>query len=301
RRWYRASGKETSLVIADHGPPSGESVCEADAFFAIGRHLHSKGVAVPCIYGYDRPSGLLALEDLGDLHLQALVRGTQDRQKVLASYHHVIDLLVLMGLEGAKGFDPAFAYETPEYDKNLILTKESRYFVDAFVNGYMGLGMAIDDLKQEFELLADMSLSNSLIGFMHRDFQSRNIMIKENRCYAIDFQGGRLGPLAYDIASLLIDPYVALPQTLQKDLLTYYITRLQAFVALDPLDFLHTYTYCAINRNLQILGAFAFLGKERGKEAFRQYIPQAVGSLKRQLHQIGPEACTQLRRIVDRL
>ena len=301
RRWYRVSGKETTLIVVDHGPPLGEGTCEADSFFAIGRHLHNKGVAVPRICAYDRPSGLVALEDLGDLHLHALVLRTQAREKVVASYSQVIDLLVFMGLEGAKGFDPAFAYETPRYDEDLILNKEARYFVDAFVNGYMGLGIDFKHLQGEFELLAKRALYKSHIGFLHRDFQSRNIMIKENKCYAIDFQGGRLGPLAYDIASLLIDPYVQLPERIQKDLLTYYIRRLKALVPMDPLDFINTYTYCAINRNFQILGAFAFLSREKGKEDFKKYIPQAVSSLKRHLHQIEPETCMQLRRIAEGL
>ncbi|MDY6838998.1 MAG: sugar phosphate nucleotidyltransferase [Thermodesulfobacteriota bacterium] len=301
RRWYRVSRKETTLVLVDHGPPSGDNICEADSFFAIGRHLHNRGVAVPRIYGYDRPSGLVALEDLGDLHLQTLILRTQAQEKVIASYSQVLDLLVLMGVEGAKGFDPAFSYETPQYDEDLILNKEARYFVDAFLNGYMGLGIDFEDLHQEFKLLAQRALYKSHIGFMHRDFQSRNIMIKDNRCYAIDFQGGRLGPLAYDLASLLIDPYVQLPQRLQKDLLSYYIRRLQAFVAVDPLAFFHTYTYCAINRNLQILGAFAFLGKKKGKQDFKKYIPQAVRSLKRHLRQIEPETCVRLHRIAEGL
>jgi len=301
RSWYRVSRKETTLVVVDHGPPPGESICEADSFFAIGRHLYNKGVAVPRIYGYDRPSGLVALQDLGDLHLQALVLQTQTREKVVASYRQAVDLLVFMGLEGAKGFDPALSYETPRYDEDLILNKEARYFVDAFLNGYMALGIDFEDLQGEFELLAKRALHKSHIGFLHRDFQSRNIMIKGNKCYAIDFQGGRLGPLAYDIASLLIDPYVQLPQRLQKELLAYYIRRLQALATIEPLDFLHTYTHCAINRNLQILGAFAFLSRERGKKDFKEYIPQAVSSLKKHLHQIEPETCMQLRRIAEGL
>jgi aminoglycoside/choline kinase family phosphotransferase/GTP:adenosylcobinamide-phosphate guanylyltransferase len=301
RKWYRVSGEETSLIVVDHGPPSGADVCEADSFFAIGRHLHDKGVSVPRMYAYDRQRGLIALEDVGDLHLQALALRMRTREELLASYRPVMDLLVLMGVEGAKGFNPAFAYETPGYDENLILKKESRYFVNAFLNGYMDLRIDFEDLQEEFQLLAKMAVQKSHVGFLHRDFQSRNIMIKGRRCYAIDFQGGRLGPLAYDVASLLIDPYVALPQRLQKDLLTNYIKRLQAVVDIDPNDFLRTYTYCAINRNLQILGAFAFLTQRRGKQDFGKYIPQAVNALKRNLQQIESRMCTRLRRIIEGL
>ena len=174
-----------------------------------------------------------------------------------------------MGIEGVKGFDPAFTFQTPHYDKDLIVERESRYFLKAFLNGYMGLAIGFDQLKEEFELLAEAALDKSYNGFMHRDFQSRNIIVKDHKYYVIDFQGGRLGPLAYDLASLLIDPYVALPEKLQETLLTYYLNRLSEFVTIDSADFRHSYKYCAINRKLQILGAVAFLSQQMGKAGFK--------------------------------
>jgi aminoglycoside/choline kinase family phosphotransferase len=117
----------------------------------------------------------------------------------------------------------------------------------------------------------------------------------------IDFQGGRLGPLQYDLASLLIDPYVELPQNLQDRLLSDYLTRLSEFVPVDRGRFLHAYEYCAINRNLQILGAFAFLSRQKGKKDFEPYIPPALKSLKQRLQNLEPQVCKQLRRIVEGL
>jgi aminoglycoside/choline kinase family phosphotransferase len=169
------------------------------------------------------------------------------------------------------------------------------------LNGYRGLGIEFHDLKEEFELLAEMALENGYTGFIHRDFQSRNIIVRGNRHYVIDFQGGRLGPLAYDIASLLIDPYAGLSQQLQADLLSYHVTRLQEFLPIDPADFLHGYKYCAINRNLQILGAFAFLSQVKGKGEFRSYIPEALKSLKHNVQQVEPTACKALKHILERL
>lgn len=301
RTWYRVFLGRSSVVLVDHGLPPEGGTCEADAFFAIGRHLHAKGLPVPRLYGYDRPSGMVALEDLGDLHLQTVVRCTKNPAEVVAHYRAVMDILIKMGVEGAKGFDPAYTYQTPRYDRDLIMEREAKYFVTAFLNGYKGLGIGLEKLKEEFELIADTALDTDHIGFIHRDFQSRNILVRGENYYVIDFQGGRLGPLQYDLASLLIDPYVELPRNVQDGLLSDYLTRLSEFVPVDPGRFLRAYQYCAINRNLQILGAFAFLSHEKGKKDFEPYIPAALRSLKQRLQKLEPQVCRQLRRIVEGL
>lgn len=291
--------EQPSIILVDHGPPPETGTCEADAFAAIGRHLEKKGVPVPSIFCYDRPTGLVALEDLGDLHLQTVIRRTGDQGEILFHYGAVIDLLISMGIEGAKEFDPAWTFQTPYYDRDLILERESKYFVSAFLNGYAGLGVKFENLKEEFEVLAERSLEAGYNGFLHRDFQSRNILVKNRKYYVIDFQGGRLGPLQYDLASLLIDPYVKLPESLRETLLTYYLSRLSDFVSVDRPDFLHAYEYCAINRNLQILSAFAFLSREKGKNVFETYIPAALASLKIRLGKIESDVCPRLNRVVN--
>jgi aminoglycoside/choline kinase family phosphotransferase len=301
RTWYRVASGESSVVMVDHGPPPNDIRSEADSFFAIGQHLHNKGIPVPRIYGYDRQWGLVALEDLGDTHFQTIISQTQDVDKVLAHYESVIGILVSMAVDGAKDFDPALAYQTAYYDRDLILEREAEYFVSAFVKGFRGIEIDFHNLKEEFERLAQRALNAEHIGFLHRDFQSRNILVRNNKYYLIDFQGGRLGPLQYDLASLLIDPYVELPHDLQETLLTYYVERLSSFVPVDPDRFVEAYRYCAINRNLQILGAFGFLSKVKGKKEFETYIPAAIRSLKRNLQNIEPQACRRLRGVVDEL
>ena len=298
RTWHRVSLGKTSVIMVDHGPPPEDRTCEADSFVDIGQHLLNKGVPVPHIYGYDRPAGLVALEDLGDLHLQTVVRRTGDQVELLAHYKAVIDLLVHMAIEGAKGFNLAFTYQTPYYDRHLILEKEARYFVTAFLNEYKGLRTDFEKLEEDFELLAKRALETGPVGFLHRDFQSRNMLVRNEKYYVIDFQGGRLGPLPYDLASLLIDPYVELPEDIQQDLLAYYLDRLSGSAPVDRQNFLRAYKYCAINRNLQILGAFGFLSRVKGKTDFEAYIPAALASLKIRLGTIQPD-CPQLVRIVN--
>jgi len=293
--------EHSSVILVDHGPPTKPEPCEADAFAAIGQHLHQRGIPVPRIFAYDRASGLVALEDLGDLHLQSLVHRAVDDEELVGHYKAVIDLLIVMGVEGAKGFDLSYTYQTPYYDRELILERESRYFVKAFLNDYLGLKIDFETLKGEFEVLAQHALEHPYTGLLHRDFQSRNIMVKDGSYYFVDFQGARLGPLQYDLASLLIDPYVQLPQSLQDRLLKYYLERLSDLIAVDAGEFLHAYAYCAINRNLQILGAFGLLTRVKGKKDFETYIPPAISSLKARLSSIEQRECPELSRIVQRI
>jgi aminoglycoside/choline kinase family phosphotransferase len=157
------------------------------------------------------------------------------------------------------------------------------------------------DLEDEFRSLADKALKFSMNGFMHRDLQSRNIMVRDNRFYFIDFQGGRLGPIQYDLASLLIDPYVNLSRPVQEILLEFAVKTLSPVIRIDPDKFLFCYQYCAITRNLQILGAFGFLSRIKKKTYFEKYIPNAIKTLKHNLFSLDTIELTGLKAIVEKL
>ena len=150
-----------------------------------------------------------------------------------------------------------------------VLQGECRYFVQAFLNDYLGMDTAGEDLTSEFNRLADAIMAARPMGFMHRDFQSRNIMVMKNRFYLIDFQGGRIGPPHYDLASLLIDPYVDLPFAMRETLLVYFSEQLaQRTPGIPAAEIQNVYRYCALARNLQILGAYGFLTRRKGKPHF---------------------------------
>ncbi len=287
RHWHRLEAGGRSLILADHGicaQPDGRQ--EADAFVHIGRHLHARGVSVPRIYLHDTFAGLVFLEDLGNLHLQDAAR-TAAPEARQALYRKVIDAWMPMALEGAKEFDTAWTWQTAHYDRGVILERECRYFVEAFLNGYLAQKASYDELASEFEQLAVGALRFGRMGFMHRDLQSRNIMLQGDRICFIDFQGGRLGPLQYDLASLLIDPYVALGPAEQERLLAYAVKVLAGRTGLDVQAFLRGYEYCALTRNLQMLGAFGFLSRVKGKRGFETHIPQALATLNRRLSEAG--------------
>ncbi len=283
RRWYRLEAGQHSLILADHGIRAREATAEIDAFVNIGRHLFNARIPVPQIYEYDRFAGLVFLEDLGDLDLQAAVCHEPDQRVTLSWYQAIIDILVEFSLGGAAEFDPAWAYQTPSYDKTLILEKECRYFVEAFLNGYLGRQDAFKAYESEFNRIADKALESPVIGLMHRDLQSRNIMRKKNRFYLIDFQGARLGPLQYDLASLLIDPYVDLPPIFRSRLLDYCSDKVRQRTGMAGDKFRECFGYCSLARNLQILGAFGYLTRVMRKNQFERYLPTALKSLSTHL------------------
>jgi len=301
RIWYRLKDGDRSLIMADHGMRTHSEKAEIDSFVSIGRHLYSKGLPVPRIYRHDAFSGIVFMEDLGDLNLQGVIQAAGSPEKIVAHYQSLIKLLIRLSVWGRKGFDTSWTYQTPYYSRELILEKECRYFVDAFIKGYCGIDASYENLEDEFRCLADGAVQFSIDGFMHRDMQSRNIMIKNNEYYFIDFQGGRIGPLQYDLASLLIDPYVALPHPVQFQLLEECAEQLSSYVGIVTEHFYTGFKYCSITRNLQILGAFSYLSRVKGKTDFENYIPTAVRTLKYNLSALEDVRLPRLTFIVKNL
>ena len=280
RLWRRLQSGRKSVIMADHGIRKTLSVTEVDAFIHIGQHLYRQGVPVPEIYFYDTFCGLVFLEDLGDVNLQQVARASTNPEALADIYQSVIDQLVNLSLRGAQYFDTGWTYQSASYDQELIIEKECRYFHEQFLKGYLGLDIPFENLCDEFSDLARKALQYANSGFMHRDMQSRNIMVKDDRIYFIDFQAGRLGPIQYDLASLLIDPYVELPEAFRTILRDYCLQEISRKITVEPAKFLRCFEYCCLTRNLQILGAFAFLSRVKGKRYFEDYIPAAFQTLK---------------------
>jgi len=300
RQWFRLVQGDRSLILVDHGINLTQGTSEADAFIDIGRHLKRSSVPVPDIVDYDRFAGVVILEDLGDRHLQQVVTQAP-KAEIVVLYEQVVAAQIHMAISGAEGFDPGWAFQTPVYDAELVLEKECRYFMEAFVRDYLHLEVAFEHLQEEFDHLANRAAGAETIGFMHRDFQSRNIMIHDGQIFFIDFQGGRRGPLAYDLASLLIDPYVALPMSVRKHLIEVAARMISEAKAGSSEQFRLDLKYCTLTRNLQILGAFGFLTLKKEKPFFRNYIHPAVHTLGESLSGGFEDKFPRLRRLVDQI
>jgi aminoglycoside/choline kinase family phosphotransferase len=285
RRFWRVRRDGSALcVVAAPAGTSEKELAESRSAWKIGNHLQAKGVAVPKLYGWDSATGLLVFEDLGDVRLYDQVRGVKadgrlDTGALCDLYRASLEQLAVMQFAGAEGFDPDWCWDGRRYDVELMLDRDSGYFLRAFWQGLLGREV-VPGIALEFRDIAAHAGRAPAGYFLHRDFQSRNIMVQEDRLRFIDFQGGRLGPLGYDVASLLIDPYAALPLRCREELLAFYGQLLARRLDGEAQEFFISYNFLALQRNLQIVGAFAFLSKVRGKVFFAGFIEPALLSLQ---------------------
>ena len=265
--------------------PSGaekRDMAEFRSAFQIARHLYEAGVPVPQVIGVDETVGLIIFEDLGDLRLHESI--VNNRDKSADFLRKTIKVLAKMQVQGAVNFKQDYCFDTPSYDRNTMLERESGYFVKAFWEQTL-FEDSVVGLKEEFELLADRVMMYYEPLFFHRDFQSRNIMICNGEIRVIDFQAGRLGPPGYDIASLLIDPYMGLSDILQSELFQLYLDEMSNFTIVDVDKIVLSYPYLAVQRNLQIIGAFAYLSGKKGKSFFKPYILPSLIMLQNRLEE----------------
>jgi aminoglycoside/choline kinase family phosphotransferase len=311
RRWFRLSRDGRTAILADHGiRPSATGQTEADAFVDIGRHLGERGAAVPRILAAEPFAGLVVAADFGSVHLADRVAqmaridqtdGARDSGELAALYERVIDAAAELWVRGREGFDPAWTWQTARYDRS-VARAEGDYFVDAFLRGVCGLPVSAADFRDEFRRLADRIAETGTEGFLHRDMQSRSILIRQDgRPGFIDFQGGRLGPVQYDLAALLNDPYARLPRQLRDRLRDGAAERAAPRLGVSPAAFLRGCGPCALARNLQILGAFGFLSQVKGKTRFAAYIPPALETLREILSSGAAGDYPRLAEVVDSL
>ena len=285
------AGSFCGVLPANENPKKG--MAEALAAYNIGSHLKKRGIPVPAVHAFDPKNGFILFEDLGETLLYDELKKNRKKQgnnfwdQTRELYKEIVELLLYMQISGSVRFDRKWCWDTQRYDKKLMLEKESGYFLQAFCREFLGIDSFSAKLADEFKQLAGRAARQPAVYFLHRDFQSRNLMLLNGEIRVIDFQGGRLGPLGYDLASLLVDPYVTMPYDVQQELLDHYLEHLCKY-GLDDLAFTKGFASLILQRNLQILGAFAFLSRHKQKVFFEQFILPATHSLQQQL--AGPES-----------
>lgn len=291
-------GQAFSCVAVENAPVDVPSKKENHAYFMIGRHLFERGVPVPEMLAADVDKGWFILEDMGDRSLQASLELSPDR---VTPYKRIVETLLEMQIRGSEGFDGRWACQTETYDQRVMRQYESDYFLESFLTRYLAMTPDRSLLEGAFDHLAETAARAPSRFFLHRDFQSRNIMVTEKGIGILDWQGARFGPLAYDLASLLIDPYVVLSGDEQREIYRHYLELMEATLPAEAEPFEQSYPYLALQRNLQILGAFSFLSRSRGKSYFEAYIPGAVRTLRGFLRDLGDPLLSPVRELAESL
>lgn len=269
----------------------GASAEENRAFVYLSAHLRKQGLAVPEVYIHTDDYTYYLQEDLGDtLLFDALEGGRKSGKFNKQEYlflQQTIRLLPALQFKGAEGLDFSCCYPRAEFDRRSVFW-DLNYFKYCFLKA-TAIEFSEDKLEDDFGKLADTLLAEPFHTFMYRDFQSRNVMLREGKSFFIDFQGGRKGPLYYDVASFLWQAKANFPEELRATLLDDYLEALQVFMPVNPEAFKKRLRYFVLFRFLQVLGAYGFRGYFEKKQHFLESVPFAVSNLKELLKEGFPE------------
>ncbi len=255
---------------------------ENNAFLTFTRHFLDKGLPVPQVIAEDTKNFVYLLEDLGDTTLFSLLPHTRDQvffnDCVLDLYRIILDTLPKFQIKGADGLDFSACFPRHAFDRNSMMW-DLNYFKYYFLK-LAGIQYDEQKLEDDFQAFCDYLLEADSRYFLYRDFQSRNIMIRNNEPWFIDYQGGRKGALQYDIASLLYDAKANIHPEQREELLDYYIQSVKKHISVDEKTFrAHFYGFVII-RIMQAMGAYGFRGFYEKKALFLQSIFYAKRNLK---------------------
>ena len=282
RRYFRVLQRDDpSQVLAVHPGP-----IEFDRlpFVNVARLLSELPVPVPRILGHSDALGIIALEDLGDVTLQAHL-GAASPAEHRALYRQAVTLIEALQRRGAEMASPAYLPYGVAFDVEK-LTWELQFFAKHFLEGYRGITLtsgAREALAAEFASIAE-ELAGERRVLCHRDYHSRNLMLNEGSLVIIDFQDARMGPDTYDLASLLRDSYVDLAASQVDELVAYFLALQHGGgTSPDAAEFRRRFDLMALQRNLKALGTFGYQTVVRGNTVYIQYIPRTLNYVRANL------------------
>ncbi len=279
RKFWRVNVGGRSLILVRYT----EERAENSHYVEIGQFLSNIGVRVPRVFFHGRPDGLILMEDAGELDLWAHRNDSWIERRAL--YQRTLDQALILHTRAHT------APERPELQQefNVALYKwEQDYFIEHCLRRHFGLSPEEVDRHVNRARLLEIAahLAAQPRCLIHRDFQSQNVMVRDGEACLIDFQGLRPGLAQYDLASLLLDPYVTLTDAEREELLHHYLSGLLGPGPHDEAQFMAIYDLCAMQRLMQALGAYGKLGHADGRTHFLAHIPVAL-----------PRLCDVLERI----
>src|ERR1700686_2464577 len=258
------------------------------AFLEFSRHFRRHGLPVPEIYAEDLSHGAYLEEDLGHTTLFEFLTNNRVGENIapqaVEAYRNVVAVLPRFQIEAGRDLNYKLCYPRGSFDRQSIAW-DLNYFKYYFLR-LSGIPFNEQALEDDFSRLTKFLLNADRDYFLYRDFQSRNIMLRDGEPFFVDYQGGRKGALQYDIASLLYDAKADLPPELRQQLLGRYLQSLAGFIKVDRETFLrHYYAYVYV-RIMQALGAYGFRGFYERKAHFLQSVPYAMKNLRWLLHNV---------------
>ena len=275
RKFYRVCMGGESMIFVKYSSLKEENRHYVD----IARFLQTAGVPVPEIYHHDPADGLIWMQDLGELDLWSFRKESRDSR--MALYTSTLDGVLQMHLKATALVRDAHLHLERVFDQDLYMWEQGYFFENCLKTHFQIPSDEVDRLSQLPALLnAASRLAELPRVLVHRDFQSQNVMIADGSAWLIDFQGMRFGLPQYDLASLLYDPYVTLTESERDELVDLYKSRLLANGGAVDADFDTNYKWCAVQRLMQALGAYGFLGHQKGRTSFLSHIPVAKKSLQ---------------------
>jgi aminoglycoside/choline kinase family phosphotransferase len=275
RQYFRVKTSLRSYIVTYNN-----NIPENTAFIEFSRHFSSKQLAVPEIYHVSADKSMYIQSDLEDTSLFDIVQKEGYTDRTFELYQKTFSQLAQLQILGGTGLNYDYCIATRSFDRHAIYS-DLLYFKYYFLRA-LKLNYDKNLLLNDFEMLSYYLMQERNKFFMHRDCQSRNVMVKDDKVFFIDYQGGMQGALQYDVASMLWQAKAALPYEWRDELVNYYFDKVNALLnnQLVRKDFLDNYHGFVLIRMLQTLGAYGFRGLFERKPHFISSIPYALRNLK---------------------
>jgi aminoglycoside/choline kinase family phosphotransferase len=277
RRYYRLSSKTQQAVGAFY-----DSAEENKAFINLSRQFLKAGLNVPKIYAVADDNLSYLLQDLGDATLFDIINLHKQKdgfdEALIQIYRQIIDELIKFQIVAGRNLDYSACYPSADFD-----TQAYMWDLNYFKYNFLKLAQIPYNeyhLEEDFRKLVQLLLSVESSYFVYRDFQTRNIMLHQGQLYFIDYQGGRRGPVHYDLVSLLFQARMEMPAAVREQLIDYYIAEAEKVAPRSVKDFRQHFYKFVLIRILQTLGAYGFRGLYEKKQHFIESIPLAINNVK---------------------
>lgn len=280
RRYFRLHAGSISIIGV-----IGTNFDENRAFLTIDKHFLDKGIRVPRVFAVSEDGMCYIQEDLGDEQLYKLISHGRESGEY-SSYEcsllcKTMEKLPKIQFRGGDGMDYSVCFPDSEFNERMVMF-DLNYFKYCFLKA-TGLDFNEVSLQDDFDKLKDDLMQDMGNTFMYRDFQARNVMFKDGEPYFIDFQGGRRGPIYYDVASFIWQARSRYPEDLKQTLIQTYLRALKGYTQVDDEEFYSKLRIFVLFRTLQVLGAYGFRGYFEKKPHFLGSVPYALSNLRRLL------------------